>query len=590
MSTAVALRGRTPGASSSPGSLLLYAVIFPPGAALTTAAFWPMWENRPVLALGNEILSLALLAVGILLLDEPSEKKPAFMLIGSSALLTAGWLDSWHAGPLPLISVPASPLGIVLASWAMFCYPGSAPQTAAGRRFFPMVLGWLVIAEFASILVARPASFNFPPQTWWPTLWPSQTIFTAMSVLIDLAGIVFAIAYMLLWIRRWKRSRGIARRLALPVATAASVVGAATVGELAARAASVSPAMLEDYLVIESYLQIGVPAAFLVAVMYRRFTRARIADLVLHLRGPSHAESVTEALRAIFEDPGLEVVSGPSATRILPRSDIPEPLPHSDADGRRRVPVPSSSGEQLAVILLNPAMPPEDSLVRAAVAATSFALENAHLEAALRAQLQEVRASRRRIIEAGTTERRRLERDLHDGIQQRLLAIKILLAAAGDGTTDSAAQTLISRARNELGQVLGELRELAHGIHPAALSQFGLDQAIKDIAERHSVPIDVDLPPGRFTDAAEITAYYVIAEAITNAIKHARAKRITVTGRDASGALEIIVTDDGRGGASIAAGTGIRGILDRVRAVGGDVDLHSPAGHGTQIRAQIPCA
>src|SRR5262249_4769055 len=122
-----------------PRLLLLYGMIFPPAAVLTTVAFWPMWQNRPVLALGNEFLSLALLAAGILLLDEPAQERPAIMLIGSSALLTAGWLDNWHAGPLPLISVPASPLGIVLASWAMFCYPNSPSELQAGRRFFVII-------------------------------------------------------------------------------------------------------------------------------------------------------------------------------------------------------------------------------------------------------------------------------------------------------------------------------------------------------------------------------------------------------------------------------------------------------------------
>ena len=118
-----------------------------------------------MLALGNEFLSLALLAAGILLLDEPSQQRPAFMLLGSSALLTAGWLDNWHVGPLPLISVPASPLGIVLASWAMFCYPSSPEEMRAGRRFFTAVLGWLLVAELISHhCFAAPGTASMPPR------------------------------------------------------------------------------------------------------------------------------------------------------------------------------------------------------------------------------------------------------------------------------------------------------------------------------------------------------------------------------------------------------------------------------------------
>jgi signal transduction histidine kinase len=188
------------------------------------------------------------------------------------------------------------------------------------------------------------------------------------------------------------------------------------------------------------------------------------------------------------------------------------------------------------------------------------------------------------------TERRRLERDLHDGTQQRLLALKIMLAAAESDVTDAGAQAVIARVRSELGGVLDELRDLAHGIHPAVLSQLGLDQAIRSMAERYTIPIDVSLPAGKFGEAAELTAYFLIAESITNAIKHARARRITIRGERSGATLLIEVSDDGQGGARVSAGTGLRGVIDRVRGVGGDLELDSPVGQGTRVRAQIPCA
>ncbi len=340
-------------------------------------------------------------------------------------------------------------------------------------------------------------------------------------------------------------------------------------------------------------MEVGVPAAFLVSVLRRRFIRTRIVDLLLRLRGPARATAVIEALRTVFEDPALEVIGWPGGMEPTPGGSDP-PLPWPDWDGvsgdRRGLPITSASGRQLAVILADPSLSPHDDLVRAAIAASSFALENAQLEAALRTQLQEVRASRLRIIQAGITERRRLERDLHDGTQQRLLALKIMLAAAEADTTDNCARAILGRIRNELGQVLDELRDLAHGLHPAALSQLGLDQAIRSMAERYTIPIDVSLPQDRFDDAAELTADYVIAESITNAIKHAQARRIMVCGEKSDDWLLITVKDDGRGGASVSAGSGLRGVIDRIRGIGGDLELDSPAGHGTQIRAQIPCA
>jgi signal transduction histidine kinase len=164
-----------------------------------------------------------------------------------------------------------------------------------------------------------------------------------------------------------------------------------------------------------------------------------------------------------------------------------------------------------------------------------------------------------------------------------------MLAAAAADTTDEASRTFIGRIGKELALVIDELRDLAHGVHPGVLSQVGLAEAVRTMAGRYTVAIDVDLPPGRFGEDCELTAYYVIAESITNAIKHARASRIAIHGEKCDGRLRVTISDDGQGGASADAGIGIRGILDRVHGIGGDAELHSPPGQGTQIRAGIPC-
>jgi signal transduction histidine kinase len=553
---------------------VLYGVICPPAAALIILAFWPMWRDRPLLALASVILSMALLSAGILLLDEPSQQGSAGTLIGASALLTAGWLNNWQVGPLPLISVPSSVAGIMLAAWAMYSYPHSPNEKRAGRRFFGTVLGILLAADIAAIAASRPQWWGFSAGAWWPSLMPNQTAFQAFSLTFDLVGVGFSVAYMLLWLVRWRRSRGISRRLAKPIATAASVTCAATAVELVATALSAGPHAMTVIYTVEAYLQIGVPAAFVVSVLQRRFARTRVADLILHLRGPARASSITSALRDILEDPDLEVVESP----------------WSGGPPVAGLPVTTTAGDQLAVIVADPSLSMDDDLVRAAVAATAFALENAQLEAALTDQLREVHQSRLRIIQAETTERRRLERDLHDGTQQRLVAISIMLGAAESDTTEEPVRAILSRAGTELAQVIEGLRDLAHGIHPGVLHQVGLEQAIRSMAEQYPFPIDVRLPAGRFSEGAELTAYYVIAEAVSNAVKHARAGRITITGKAAGGWLSIAVTDDGQGGARADAGTGISGIIDRVRAIDGEASVDSAPGHGTRIWARIPCA
>ena len=569
---------------------LLYSTVFPLAAALTTVAFWPMWQQDPILAVSSEFLSLALIAVGILLFEEPVQQGAAVMLIAAAALLTAGWVNRWDVGPLPLISVPASPLGIVLAGWAMFRYPHLPSEVRRDRRFFIIIVVWFAIGELTFILVSRPAWNGFPATAWWPALYPDRPLYAAVSRIVPLGGIAFAAIYMGLWLRRWRNSHGITRRLATPIAIASSVVCTATIVELIAVVMSASSPDLDRIYTVEAFLQIGVPLAFAISVMRRRFARTRIVGLLLSLQGPARQSSVTSALRSVFEDPQLEIIGQPTALQPS-AGGVNQAVRLPDRCGDRLpLPIRSSSGEQLAVVLADPSLSPHDDLVRAALAASSFALENVQLEEALRAQLQEVRESRLRIIEAGVAERRRLERDLHDGTQQRLLGLKIMLAAAEADIDDGATRAVVGRIRSELGSILSELRDLAHGIHPAVLSQVGLAQAVQSLADRHTTPVQVDLPAGRFPESAELTAYFVIAESITNAIKHANASEITVTGTLADDSLRIEIADDGDGGARVSAGTGIRGLIDRVRGVGGDLLLESPAGHGTRIKVRIPCA
>jgi signal transduction histidine kinase len=587
-STSIGLSGvRLIGLRRWPRLLLLYCAICPPAAILIGVAFWPMWRDRPLLALGSVVLSLALLSAGILLLDEPGQGSSAGMLLGAGVLLTVGWLNIWRVGPLPLISVPASPAGTILAAWAMFCYPNSPQERRAGNRFFTLVLAFSLAGDLFCIVTSRPQWAGFPAAAWWPALFPNRALATAAVGAIDFVGIVLSVGYVLLWVARWRRSHGISRTLALPVALAASVICAATIVELTADLVSVSGHTMTVIYTIEAYLQIGVPAAFVVSVLRRRFARTRIADLLLRLRGPSRTSSITEALRDVFEDPLLEVVGWAPGTESASGRPVP---PRAGAAGRLHLEVTSSFGERLAVILADPTLSVNDDLVRAAIAASSFVLENAQLEAALADQLQEVRDSRLRIIQAGIVERRRLERDLHDGTQQRLLALKIMLAAAESDTADQRTRVIVGRVRSELALVIDELRDLAHGIHPAVLSQVGLEPAIRSLAERYTIPIDVELPATRFGESAELTAYFVIAECVTNAIKHARASRIRIHGEKTGGLLKITVSDNGQGGANAAAGSGLRGLIDRARGIGGDAEIESPPGGGTRIRAVIPCA
>ena len=218
-------------------------------------------------------------------------------------------------------------------------------------------------------------------------------------------------------------------------------------------------------------------------------------------------------------------------------------------------------------------------------------LEVERLQAQLRAQLVEVRASRARIVEASDAERRRVERDLHDGAQQRLLGVRMALRTArnrlADGQTDGIDE-LLTEADAEVMDALGELRDLAHGIHPAVLTEEGLEPALAALSRRTPILVDLDIRAGRLPPAVEATAYFVAAESLANVVKHAGASRARVSVDVDDGAVLVAVDDDGRGGAD-PEGAGLRGLRDRVEAVDGRFFVETPSGGGTRVSATIPC-
>jgi signal transduction histidine kinase len=212
------------------------------------------------------------------------------------------------------------------------------------------------------------------------------------------------------------------------------------------------------------------------------------------------------------------------------------------------------------------------------------------LNAELHVRLEQLAASRARIVTAGDVERRRLERNLHDGAQQRLVLLSLFLrtALARLESDPAAARVALSEAKDELAFALDELRELARGLHPAVLSDRGLRVAVEALAGRMPVPVEADIPDERMPETVEAAAYYLIAEALTNVTKYAQATRVRVQVARSDASIVVEVSDDGVGGADPAAGSGLRGLTDRVETLGGSLEVASPAGAGTSLRAEIP--
>jgi Histidine kinase/Histidine kinase-, DNA gyrase B-, and HSP90-like ATPase len=247
-------------------------------------------------------------------------------------------------------------------------------------------------------------------------------------------------------------------------------------------------------------------------------------------------------------------------------------------------------GNRVAAIVHDAELDATPELVHAAASAAALALDNERLKADLRARLEELRHSRRRIVDAADDARRQIERDLHDGAQQQLVSLaldlRLLRARLKDQPEEAAT---VEELADKLNVALAELRELARGIHPAVLSDHGLGPAIHVLVERASLPIECDLAvEGRLPPPIEAAAYFVVAEGLTNVVKYANATRARVSLRRHRGWLEVTVSDDGVGGAQIDAGSGLRGLSDRLAALEGELSVASPLGEGTRLAARIP--
>jgi signal transduction histidine kinase len=281
---------------------------------------------------------------------------------------------------------------------------------------------------------------------------------------------------------------------------------------------------------------------------------------------------------------------------------LPDRRAYVDATGRdvqlptdesRAVTMVENNGEPVAALIHDPSLLDDPTLMRSAAAAARISLENARLHAETRARLTQVQESRARLVTAADEERRRIERDIHDGAQQRLVALGIQLRSARralGGEVDPEIGRLLDGTVDALQVAVNELRELARGVHPAILTEDGLGAALESLAARTPFPVELATFDERLPAPVEAAAYFVASEALANVSKHAHASKASVTAKRQNGLVEIVVEDDGVGGARAERGSGLRGLTDRVEALGGRLQIESPSGRGTRIVGEIPCA
>jgi signal transduction histidine kinase len=341
-----------------------------------------------------------------------------------------------------------------------------------------------------------------------------------------------------------------------------------------------------------TFVMIGLaPLAFVLGLLRARLGQSAVGGLLVDLGGEPVPTDLGSALARALRDPSLALAYW-----------LPEFRTYADLDGRA-VTLPGSgdermvthierNGVRIAAMVHDRSLQDEPELLEAVSAGAGLALENAQLHAEQRAHLEELRGSRARIVDAGRKERQRLERNLHDGAQQRLIALSLELSLLEDklaGDADTTAR--LASARREISASLEELREVARGLHPAVVSGHGLAVALEQLAASAAVPVRLAVSVGaRLPEALEVAAYYLVSESLANVAKHARASSATVEVTRRATDVVVEVVDDGIGGAHEERGSGLRGLADRVEALGGRLRIWSPSGGGTRIRAEMPCA
>jgi signal transduction histidine kinase len=415
---------------------------------------------------------------------------------------------------------------------------------------------------------------------------PSGVDLVVQSVVVALFLFLLAVVF-----RRWRSAAPAQRRSLTPAAVGAALIVVTILVERTAILLLIPPVAGVALAWSAQVVLVVWPLALLLGLLRSQLDRSAVSRLIVELgAGLPVPERLRSVLAATLHDPSLQLAYWlPERSSFVDPAGAPVLFPPVAG---RALTYLQRDGEQIGVLMHDPVLAGEPELVAAVAAGAGLAVQNERLHAEVRNQLREVRASRARIIEAADGARRRVERDLHDGAQQRLVTVALALRLAHtqlDNATRAELGALLDEAGAELAGALDELRELARGIYPVLLTDAGLGPALHSLAERCSVPAVVGaVPERRWADSVEQTCYFVVSEALANAAKHAKATQIVVDVRGTGQELLVEVSDDGAGGAD-ASGSGLRGLADRVAALGGELSVGSPRGRGTRVTARVPC-
>jgi signal transduction histidine kinase len=487
--------------------------------------------------------------------------------------------------PLPALDAAT---GFALIALGLVAWE-TRPRFASGMIMAVTGFAWFLgsIAGWAVFLHRAPLAqliLTYPAKRLWPRS-PLERLGIvgayAYALIYPIAAnneatIAFAVATVALTGWRYVYTGGPerrARRAALAVATPFAlvlIVGAA----LRLDGVTTGTTLLVAYELVVLLIAVGLFAN----LRWGEWAQATVTALVVDLGNPASAGTLRDRLARALADPSLTVAYWlPEQAEYVDETGRPLVLPSSDE--HRTVTFIKDGGTPLAAVIHEPVALNDPELPSGITAAVGLALANARLQAEVRARVEQVKASRRRLVEAADEQRRQLEHELRQATEQQLAQVAGLL---GDD------EPQLEEVKAELDAARSELRKLALGIHPATLTSTGLSAALTELAARSTVPVNLTVPAGRWPPAVEAAAYFICSEALANIAKHANASVVQIHITDTESELRIEVADDGVGGANPATGSGLRGLQDRAEALGGHFAISSPPGRGTRLAANIP--
>jgi signal transduction histidine kinase len=533
----------------------------------------------------GSLIGAAFVATGLYAWSRRPENRVGRLMVATGITWALSGLVQANAPLFFSIGLLFNPLYIVFVAWLVLVFPDGRVESPLARR--------LLIAGFVDAFVIYGVSVLLDADTSYISGRVPDNLFAIVhepgiaNVFGNVSagiGAAMVAGIVVLAVRRRRHASPVVNHAGGPVLSTGVVCLTATSISLAMGSSGISDLVHGIIASIALLAFLALPFAYLVGLLRTRYARAGALSEILGAL--SDRTALRDALAAALSDPTLRLAYA-SGGRWLDRDGRPVELPER---GVTRV---ERDGECIGAILHDPALDGEPQLVEAVAAAAALALENERLEAELRARVAELQESRSKLIEVSMAERRSLERDLHDGAQQRLVALSVQVGLAKRRlhADPAGAAELLDRAGEELKLALEELRELARGIHPAILTDRGLEPALQALIDRAPLAVELDVAPTeRLPGAVEAAAYFVVAESLTNIAKYASARSASVAVARRNGHAVVEVRDDGVGGADAQAGTGLRGLAERLTVIDGRLEVVSPRGQGTVVRAEIPCA